>query len=327
MAIRGYMESSLSTSEIWGGKDGTEGINNAGNEKMVDKAINLIKNAKHLTNEDIEAAYISVKQVTDTLTREALKAFDDGKVVLLYNSTPALSVTKALPFITFKTKTGYVTYIFMDNYISINRDGVMTVQSPAILRDLLTGAMIANGIKRDYSNLSTNQYFHKILSEMYTKFVTRILNRQFAIAPDKVTFDVVQYWVSKFFLLRILCANDTSENIENLASSHFKYIDDLKYQEIKDQYNRENPQHLSELLELVKTASPRMKTLALGTFISDWINYYYVPSMLAADNMEYLLFMILTLLSGTNIISIAAGDIVKEAKNIRSFRGELLKLI
>lgn len=327
MAIRGFIESSLATSEIWAGKDGMSGINNVGNEKMVDKAINLIKNAKHLTNEDIEAAYISVKQVTDTLTREAVKAFDDGRVVLLYNRTPALSVTKALPFITFRTKSGYVTYVFMDNYISINRDDVMTIASPAILRDLLTGAMIANGIKRDYSNLSTNQYFHKILTEMYTKFVMRIINRQFSIAPDKVTFDVVQYWVSKFFLIKILGANDTPENIENIASSHFKYIDDLKFQEIKDQYDRENPQHLSELLELVKTASPRMKTLALGTFISSWIDYYYVPSMLAADNIEYLLFMIITLLSGTNIISIAAGDIAKEAKNIKSFRGELLKLI
>ena len=49
---------------------------------LVDKAINLIKNAKHLTNEDIEAAYISVKQVTDTLTREAIKAYSSNVIIV-----------------------------------------------------------------------------------------------------------------------------------------------------------------------------------------------------------------------------------------------------
>ncbi|MCM1222312.1 MAG: hypothetical protein NC548_48380, partial [Lachnospiraceae bacterium] len=154
MAIKGYMESTLSSSEIF------KGINDiAGGENTTQKAINLIKTAKHLTNEDIEAAYISVKQITDTLTREAMKAFDDGRIVLIYNNVPALSVTQALPFITFKNKaTGsYVTYVFMDKYISMSRDGVMNLQAP-ILRDLLTGALIANGLKKNYDALSTNQY-------------------------------------------------------------------------------------------------------------------------------------------------------------------------
>lgn len=70
-----------------------------------------------------------------------------------------------------------------------------------------------------------------------------------------------------------------------------------------------------------------MKSLNLGTFLSDWINYYYPQSMLAVDNIEYLVFMIICLLSGNNIINISAGDIVKEAKSIKQFRGELLKLI
>lgn len=322
MAIKGYMESSLSSSEIF------KGINDiAGGENTTQKAINLIKTAKHLTNEDIEAAYISVKQITDTLTREAVKAFDDGRIVLIYNNVPALSVTQALPFITFKTKGGaYITYVFMDKYISMSRDGIMNLQAP-ILRDLLTGALIANGLKKNYEALSTNQYLQNIMTEIYTKFFTRILNRQFSIAADKITFDSIQYWINKFFLTRVFGANDSPENIEAISNKHFKYIDEMKYEELKQQYSEANPQTISELLALVKTASPRMKALNLGVFLSDWINYYYVPSMLAVDNIEYLIFMTLTILAGNNIISIAASDIVKEAKNIKSLRGELLKLV
>ena len=321
MAIKGYMESSLSSSEIFKGINDVEG-----GENTTQKAINLIKTAKHLTNEDIEAAYISVKQITDTLTREAVKAFDDGRIVLIYNNVPNLSVTQAVPFITFKTRSGYTTYVFMDKYVSMSRDGIMNLQAP-ILRDLLTGALIANGLKKNYEALSTNQYLQNVMTEIYTKFFTRILNRQFSIAADKITFDSIQYWINKFFLTRVFGANDSPENIETISNKHFKYIDEMKYEELKQQYADSNPQVISELLALVKTASPRMKSLNLGMFLSDWMNYYYIPSTLAVDNIEYLIFMTLTILAGNNIISISASDIVKEAKNIKSIRGELLKLV
>lgn len=321
MAIKGYMESSLLTSEVF------QGLNDPKTTDATKRAINLIKNAKHLTNEDIEAAYISLKQVNDGLTRAAIKAFDEERIVLVYNNVSALSVTQALPFITFKTSKGYITYVFMDKkYITINRDGIMNLQAP-VLRDLLIGALIANGIKRDYNNLSTNQYLQKIFMSIYTKFITRIINREFSIAANKEIFDIIQYWINKFFLLNIFGAADSPENIETIASSHLKFIDELKYEEIKNQYNEANPSKFSDLLELLKTTSSRMKTLHISTFLSDWINYYYVPSMLAVDNIEYLIFMIVTLLNGNNIISISASDIVKETKNIKSLRSELLKLI
>ena len=323
MAITGFYESSLGTSEVF------NDFNTAAEGKITERAVNAIKNSKYLKNEDIEAAYISVKQITDTLTREALKAFDDERIVLVYNDLPKeIQVTQSLPFITFKNaKTGkYVTYIFIYKYITISRDGIMNLQAP-ILRDLLTGALIANSLKSNYSILASNQYLQKVLMEVYNKFVTRVLNREFSIAADKTVFDVVQYWINKFFLTRILGSNDTPENIETLSKSHFKFIDDMKYSEIKMQYETSNPQKFSDLLEIVKTASPRMKTLNKATFIGNWINYYYIPSMLAIDNIEYLIFMMIALLNGNNIISISASDIVKEAKNIKSFRSELLKLI
>lgn len=322
MAITGYLESSLGTSEVF------QDINNiSGGENTLQKAKNLVNVAKHLTNEDIEAAYISVRQVSDSLTRAAVKAFDEERLVLLYNNVSAPAVTQTLPFITFKMKNGTnKTYIFVDKYIQISRTGVMSMQA-SILRDLLIGALVANGIRTDYQKLATNQYLQKVLMELYTKFVIRILNREFAIQADKVAYDTLQYWINKFFLIRIFGAVDTPENIDAIASAHIKYLNELKLEEIKRSYTDTDPSKFSELLELLKAASPRMRTLNRGTFSSDWISYYYIPSMLAIDNVEYLIFMALTLQSGNNIISIAASDIVKECKNIRGFREELLKLV
>lgn len=323
MPIRWYTESTLGTSEIF---QTTINTPDSTGKKVTDKAVELIKNAKHLSNTDIEAAYIAVRQITDTLTREAMKAFDEGRTVLLYNNVPSLSVSQALPFITYKTAKGYITYVFVDKYISVSREGVLTMQA-SILRDLLTGAVVANGLKRNYDILASNQYLQKLLTEIYCKFFTRVLNREFSIAADKITFDVVQYWINRYFLVRVYGANDSASNIENIAKSHFRFVDEMKYEEIKQQYDQADPAKLSELLALLRGVTPRMKSLEPGTFIGDWINYYYPPSMLAIDNIEYLIFMIITLLNGNSIISISASDVVKEAKNIKSFRGELLKLI
>lgn len=318
MAIIGLNESSLATSEVF------KGINDS--TKAQEKAINLIKTAKHLTNEDIEAAYISIKQITDSLTREAIKAFDEERTVLIYNDVPSLSVVQALPFITFKTAKGYVTYVFVDRFIRVTRDNVLTIE-PSILRDLLTGALIANKLKTNYDLLASNQYLQRTCMDCYTKFMTRVINKDFSVAADKVLFDEIQYYINKFFLQRVFCAADTPENLEALASSHFKFLDEIKIDEIKTKYTNADPQQISDLLKLLQTCSPRLKGLRMDKFMSSWINYYYIPATFAIDNIEYLLFMMITLLAGNNIINVGASNVVKESKNIKSFRAELLKLI
>lgn len=318
MAIKGFMESSLVTSEVF------KGLNNE--LKVQEKAVNLIKNAKHLTNQDIEASYIAVRQISDSLTREAVKAFDNETTVLVYNNVPALAMTQAVPFLTFNTKNGYKTYVFVDKYVTVSRDGVLSIQ-PAILRDLLVSAVVSTGIKKNYSDLAANQSLAKLLMEIYTKFFTRIINREFSIAAKKVEFDMIQYWSNRYFLERIFGTAETPENIEKLSKAHVKHLDEVQIEEMKNAYNSANPADLSGLLELVKGIAPRMKDLNIGVFLNDWINYYYIPSMLGADNIEYIMFMCIALLSGNSIINIGASEIVKDAKGIKGFRGELLKLI
>jgi hypothetical protein len=321
MGMSYYTESSLGTSAVY------KGINETSTGKSAqDKAIDLIKNAQKLSNTDIEAAYIQVKMITDTLTMAAVKAFNEGKVVLLYNNVASLSTSQALPFMTVKTSRGYVTYVFMDKWIKIGRDGVMNLSAP-ILRDLLIGATISNGLRNNYDNLVSNVFLQRLLMDIYCQFVLRIINREFSIMSDKLVLDDIRYVINKFFLIHIFGTKDDPDTIEKLAVSTTKSIDQTEIMRIKGIYDQINPTTVMEMLNTLKEFSPRLKTIAWPSFISDWINYYYVPSMLATDTIDYLIFMVLTLLSGNNIISIAASDIVKEAKGIKNFRGELLKLV
>lgn len=318
MAIQGYTESTLATSEVFNSME--EIMHNK------EKAIKLIKEAKHLINQDIEAAYVAVKQISDTLTRAALKAFDNEETVLIYNHLPDQAVSQILPFITFKMKDTYRTFVFVDKYITVSRDGVLTI-SPAVLRDLLTGAVIATGIKKNYMNLANDQYLAKILMEIYTELCCRIINREYSIMTDKPVYNKVRYWFNRFFLEKIFGINDTPENIEALSKAHINFLDEFGLQELTNSYNDKAPNNISDVLDGVKNITPRMNTLSLGTFLGNWTNYYFIPATLAIDNIEYLIFMVNALLSGNNIINIGASDIVKEAKNIKSFKPELIKLI
>jgi hypothetical protein len=293
----------------------------------IEKAKNLIKNARVLTNEDIETAYIQVKQYSNSLSRSAVKAYDTGSVVLLYTELPSLRMSQAFPFITFRHKDKYITYIFIDKYISKRKDGGLDL-SPAVLHDLLIGGVIANKLKTNYDSLASNQYLQKMLMEIYTKFVTRIINKEYGIGADKQISDSAQYFINRFFLEKIFETNDVPENIERLSINKLKYLDEMLINEIKIKYETANPSSFSELLELVKSLSVRMNSLTLKLFTDKWINYYYAPATLAIDNMEYLIFMIIALLHGNNtIISIKASEIVKETKGIKMLQEEMLKLI
>lgn len=321
MAITGYFqESSLSRSEIYGI------FRAVGNP--LDKAKNLIKNAQLLTNADIETAYIQLKQYSNSLSRAALKAYDNGDVILLYNNVPAMSISQAFPFITLFSKSAgkYLTYVFMDRHVSKTRDGRYQLSS-VVLHDLLIGATISNNLGSNYAALASNQYLQKILMEVYTKFVIRILNREYGLGADKQIFDSVQYVINRFFLERIFETNDTSDNIHRLSLNRLKYIDEIQINEIKTTYETNKPDSISKLLEIIKPLSVRMNSLTLKLFTDKWISYYYPPATLAIDNVEYLIFMIITILHGNNMISIAASDIVKETRSIKMIQEEIIKLL
>lgn len=322
-----YTESSLTRSEVF------NGLNTAvPGQTQQQIAMDNIKRGKLLRNTDIEGAYVSVKQITDTLTRAALKAYDSEEVqlVVIERSSGIKPVLQAIPFLTFndKARNRYVTYVFADRFVTISRDGIYNIQ-PAILRDLIIAATISNGLKRNYNNLLTNQYLEEILMNIYCEMFFRVINRMYSIAADKQLSEKAKYLINRFFLHNVFSSIDSPENIDRLSMKHMKegVLDDVSVEEIKGLYNNAMPQNISAFLEILKGISPRMRTLAMGLFMTEWDTYFYDPSLLAIDNIEYLIFTTLVLLSGNNIVNISASDIVKETKNIKSYRGELMKLL
>ena len=320
MAFEYLRESTLTNSEVW------QGLNSIGSVSAKDRAIDLIKNCKHLNPDDIEMSYITLKQMSDPLTRAGVRSFENSRVVLVYNPNHNTSMSQGIPFLTFQQKGIYNTYIFADRFVTVTRDNIMKMES-SILRDFLIAGSISNGIKTNYRKLSSNQFLAKIFMEIYTKLFSRIINREYSIGADKKMFNTVQYFSNRFFLERVFESADNKDNIENLCQSVYTYVDEVGIAQNKQKYDEANITKLSHLLLLINELSVRMKTLQLRTFLNAWNNFYYSPSLLAIENIEYFIFMVLTMMSGNNVINISSSDIVKNAKGIKNLKPELEKLI
>jgi hypothetical protein len=326
MAITGFNESKLSNSEVFT----TYKNMPTTKEDPVVRANKLIQSAKSLTPQDIETAHVQLKQgYSNTLSKAALKAYETGQTVIKYNADPNLSMIQLIPFMTLRQGNAYKTYIFLDSVPSVYRkgkDGTLTINASA-LHDLLVGALISNAIKTNYSKLTGSQYLEKTMMMAFSNFYFRIINREYLLGSDKIIYDSLFYAFNRFFLEKVFESSNGVEHINALAGQHFRFLDQIKIDELKASYDAASPQTLSELLKHVKTLSPRMGTLDLKKFINNWVNYFLPPAYLAMDNIEYLIFMVQTLKQGNNLVSINAGEIVKELKGIRQFEEELLKLI
>ena len=195
------------------------------------------------------------------------------------------------------------------------------------MRDFLISGIISNGIKNDYRRLSSNQFLAKTFMEIYSKLFMRVINREYSIGADKKLFDSVQYWINRFFLERVFESADSKENIEKLCISTYRYVDEVTATQNQQIYDKANVEKLSHLLEVINNSTPRMRTLQLGTFLNAWNNFYYSPALLAADNIEYFIFMVIALMSGNNIISVTSSDVVKDSRGVKNIKPELEKLI
>jgi hypothetical protein len=320
MAIKIFSEAKLTDSEIFRGLNGWVG-------DQQKAAINLINSSKKLTVDDIETSYVQVKQLQHTLSRAALKSWIDGTTILCYNETlfDTKRLTEALPFMVFSTGGTLKAYIFTDRYVTKSKDGSLNLRTQA-LHDLLVGAFISLKMKNN-DIVPSNQILQRLLMKIYTEFVYRILNKEYSVGADKIINDTLRYWTNRFFLTMILGSHDSEESKEKISKEHFNFINEMKYGEIKQEYDQASPSSISDLLDLVKTVSNRMNLLSLRTFVSNWVNYYREISMLAIDTLDYLIFMILCLQNGNPMFNISATEIVKEAKGINGFREELIKLI
>ena len=294
---------------------------------LIDKIVKYIRTSAPLDSTYIEEQYMQIKKsMISPLSNHVLEAFDAKEIELLYSRE--VKIGNSIPYIVRKNANGrIVVTIFIASFAVIDVNSNSLNIPVKQLYALMESAYVALQMQVQPMKIQRNISLMKICCSVYNQMVLRILNKEYALSLDKILFDKVSYCINRFFLESVwqYPSNDT---IEAYATSDLKYISEIDLSLVKAGYDGCDIKSISDLLDYVKSLSPRMNNLNIRYYIERYVNTYHGSSIMSIDYLPYIFFVIINILLGSFLISQnALNDIIKNTKNINKFYIELSKLI
>lgn len=318
MGEKFYMEASIEDSYIYKSF-------NASNS-LIQKIVKYLKTSVALDKSYFEEQYMQMKRTSiSPLSRRVIEAYDAGKIELLYSRETKIGTS--IPFIVRKNEKGQIVVtIFISTFSVLDKNDNLTIPVKQIYA-LMESAYVALQLQTYPANITRNVSLMKLCASTYVEMLMRILNKEYALTLDKPLYDKVTYSLKKFFLTNIW-NYPNKDLIESYASTDLKFIEELDLSLTKQAYNDAEIKDINDLLNFIKTLSPRMKDLNTRYFIERYVNTYHGSSILSIDYLPYVFFVIINILLGSFLISQAAlNDIIKNINGMQKFYPELAKII
>lgn len=294
---------------------------------VVDKIVKYLSSGVPLDKSYIEDQYAIIRRGAgiSPLSQKVLEAFNNGDIEIIWNNTEKVGV--AMPFIVRRKSDGkVVSTIFINAFATIKDDSILVIPAKQ-LYGLMEGAYIALKLQTDPVKVMKNAELMMTTASVYTEMMARILNKEYALTLDKVLYDKVCYCIKRFYLECVWEYPNTGL-VSNYASSDLKYIQQFDLDALDATYSKMEIKTISNLLEFVKSLSPRMSDLNLRYYIERFIKTYHGASILSIDYLPYVFFVITNVVMSTFLVSqTALNDIIKNTKNINRFYSELARVM
>lgn len=294
---------------------------------VVDKIVKYLSSGVPLDKSYIEDQYAIIRRGAgiSPLSQKVLEAFNNGDIEIIWNNTEKVGV--AMPFIVRKKSDGkVVSTIFINAFATIKDDSILVIPAKQ-LYGLMEGAYIALKLQTDPVKVMKNAELMMTTASVYTEMMARILNKEYALTLDKVLYDKVCYCIKRFYLECVWEYPNTGL-VSNYASSDLKYIQQFDLDALDATYSKMEIKTIANLLEFVKSLSPRMSDLNLRYYIERFIKTYHGASILSIDYLPYVFFVITNVVMSTFLVSqTALNDIIKNTKNINRFYSELARVM
>lgn len=294
---------------------------------VVDKIVKYLSSGVPLDKSYIEDQYAIIRRGAgiSPLSQKVLEAFNNGDIEIVWNNTEKVGV--AMPFIVRRKSDGkVVSTIFINAFATIKDDSILVIPAKQ-LYGLMEGAYIALKLQTDPVKVMKNAELMMTTASVYTEMMARILNKEYALTLDKVLYDKVCYCIKRFYLECVWEYPNTGL-VSNYASSDLKYIQQFDLDALDATYSRMEIKTIANLLEFVKSLSPRMSDLNLRYYIERFIKTYHGASILSIDYLPYVFFVITNVIMSTFLVSqTALNDIIKNTKNINRFYSELARVM
>ena len=294
---------------------------------VVDKIVKYLSSGVPLDKSYIEDQYAIIRRGAgiSPLSQKVLEAFNNGDIEIIWNNTEKVGV--AMPFIVRRKSDGkVVSTIFINAFATIKDDSILVIPAKQ-LYGLMEGAYIALKLQTDPVKVMKNAELMMTTASVYTEMMARILNKEYALTLDKVLYDKVCYCIKRFYLECVWEYPNTGL-VSNYASSDLKYIQQFDLDALDATYSKMEIKTIANLLEFVKSLSPRMSDLNLRYYIERFIKTYHGASILSIDYLPYVFFVITNVVMSTFLVSqTALNDIIKNTKNINRFYSELARVM
>lgn len=294
---------------------------------VVDKIVKYLSSGVPLDKSYIEDQYAIIRRGAgiSPLSQKVLEAFNNGDIEIIWNNTEKVGI--AMPFIVRRKSDGkVVSTIFINAFATIKDDSILVIPAKQ-LYGLMEGAYIALKLQTDPVKVMKNAELMMTTASVYTEMMARILNKEYALTLDKVLYDKVCYCIKRFYLECVWEYPNTGL-VSNYASSDLKYIQQFDLDALDATYSKMEIKTIANLLEFVKSLSPRMSDLNLRYYIERFIKTYHGSSILSIDYLPYVFFVITNVVMSTFLVSqTALNDIIKNTKNINRFYSELARVM
>lgn len=292
-----------------------------------------VKDSTIIDENYIDEQLLTIRRIhLSPIQENVISAFLTGEIVLLISNIK--KVPSFVPFFTTRQGTKVRTYVFLNNFAKIikvkddlNNDHL---DIPAKnLYALMEGAYISY----QYS-LFPNKFIRSIglmrpCLDTYVAMVMRILNKEYALSMDVEAYDKVAYAVGRFFAESVWGITN-GEQIFSYAS-HTKSVRDQRSPVlgmVHDEYELKSITSVDELIDFLKTLTPRLASLSARYYYQRWIETYKYSAAFAMESAPYFMYcMTCTTIGSFLINSPLINDISKDSKGMRTYYTELAKVL
>lgn len=294
---------------------------------MVNTINNCIKNAEIISASDIEEQIIQIRRTRlSPFTENVLKAFEDREIIILFSKV--IKVPQALPFTVAKIQGKVRAFIFANNYASLNEVGKRFLNIP--MKDLyvlMEGAYTALRYNQNPIAFTRNLGLMKTCASIYSSMIMRIMNKEYTLSIDQELYNRVQFTVAKFFLTSVWgCTNDdvaTSYAVSTVLAGN---KNDLSL--VNEMYKSANINTIEDLIEFMKTMSPRLSTLNMRYFTQCYLNTFKAGAIFSMECLPYFLYVVEAALLGSFLINQPMVlDVLKGVKGTNTFYPELARIL
>ncbi len=292
-----------------------------------------VRDSVIITEKYIDEQLLTIKRIKlSPIQDNVISAFLEGNIVLVYSNVK--KVPSIVPFFTTKQGSKIRTFVFMNNCSKLVKDkNDLNHQyleiPPKNLYALMEGAYVSYQYSLYPNKIIRSVGIMKPCADTYTSMVMRILNKEYALSMDPEAYDKVAFCVSQFFIETVWGITN-GEQIFSYARQNKTIKDNTANYlgALHDEYDDANIYSIDQLINFIKTLTPRLSSLSARYFFQRWIETYKYSASFAMESLPYFMYVMTCTIIGSFLInSPLIAEMIKDVKGMRNYYIELEKVL